>query len=459
MTRSRPNGTDDYQATIVQAVQAAATFRQLTASRKPAAGSASGGLPWIRINVRPVLLKNQRHLQFTYFDGTKTTVKNFAAGIAEACLQEALALPFTQFHLQTAGGDLHVRVTRKGHVLVSRGKPSCPEPSPEPIHDRVRPRAAATESPDAFLQAIGLIKKQGGGKTVTEDKFRQVYEFIRVVLQTALKRRAPASSPDQPLRVIDAGCGSSYLSFALFHYLNHVCGVPAAVSGVDRSADAIRRCVALRDALGWDGPAFYVSPIAAFEPETPPDVVLSLHACDTATDEAIAQGIRWGSDVILVVPCCQHELLEAPPRGALQPLLRHGVFKERLAAVVTDTLRTQVLRIMGYHAEVVEFIALEHTAKNVMIRAERTARPGNATAAKEYAALTHLWGTTPAIERLLGDVVRPFLPPGPGPQPIEHGVGAVQEEMPDGFRGGPDDSQPIAHGVGAVEGASGASSR
>lgn len=190
-----------------------------------------------------------------------------------------------------------------------------------------------------------------------------------------------------------------------------MCGVPATVTGVDRSEDAIRRCIGLRNALGWDGPAFFASPIVPFEPEAPPDVVLSLHACDTATDEAIAQRIRWGSDVILVVPCCQHELLETPPAGALQPLLRHGVFKERLAAVVTDTLRTQVLRIMGYQAEVAEFIALEHTAKNVMIRATRAARPGNTAAAREYAALTRLWGLTPAIERLLGVTLRPFLPP------------------------------------------------
>jgi len=182
--------------------------------------------------------------------------------------------------------------------------------------------------------------------------------------------------------------------------------VATRLTGVDRNAELIGKCCALRDSLGWDGLEFHVSSIAEFKPAEPPDVVLSLHACDTATDEAIAQGILWKSRVILAAPCCQHELHKQLDAPLFQPLLRHGILRERLADLLTDAFRALVLRIMGYRASVVEFISPEHTAKNLMIQAERGLKPGDAAAIREYHELKRLWNVSPAIEQMMGEEFR-----------------------------------------------------
>lgn len=390
----------DYRVLVHEALRDTRLVR-ITLSQKRAGDPA----PWTKISVRPVLLRGSRHFQFCYFDGRKEIVKNASAQEAGQHLDEILILSFRQIHLQLTSGDTHLRITRRGKVLIGRGKPSGPDQVPCLRHDRPRPHPTVRECPDSFLQAIGILKRESDGKTVMEDKFHQVYAFLRVVLQTVL----PNYQGARPIQIVDCGCGSSYLSFALYHYLNQVCNVPAAVVGIDRDADAIERCLRLRGALGWSGPDFQVSRITAFTPAVAPDVVVGLHACDTATDEAIAQGILWGSSAILVAPCCQHELHQQLRDAPLRPVLRHGVFKERLASLLTDALRAQVLRVMGYRARVVEFVALEHTAKNVMIQAEHGSEMGSTTAIEEYQRLRAFWTATPAIEQLLGNRLRQFL--------------------------------------------------
>jgi SAM-dependent methyltransferase len=227
-------------------------------------------------------------------------------------------------------------------------------------------------------------------------KFRQINRFLELVQDVVsfLPRAGP-------LRVVDFGCGKSYLTFALHHLLVNVHGREVAMVGLDRRQDVIDDCRRVAQKLGCRGLEFRTGDIAGFEPATAVDLAVSLHACDTATDDALAQAVRWGCRVILAVPCCQHELAARLDSPALKGLVAHGLLKERFAALATDALRALALEVCGYATQVVEFIDLEHTAKNVLLRAVRrssSAAPA-AQARNEYAELKQLLG----IDRLRVD--------------------------------------------------------
>lgn len=365
------------------------TFLRLTLS-----GAVRGQeVPWVKVTVRPVRVKGERRLQFSYFDGKKDISKNLAGEAARAKLEELLALPFSHIHVQAASGDLHVRITKKGKALISRGKPSRPEAEPDLAHDR-RKRYPLSEA-DPFLQAIGVTDRTGRVRGTMRGKFHQINQFLSL-LEPVLPSR------EGTLYIVDCGCGKAYLTFAAYHYLNDVLVRPTRVVGVDQDEEVIAKAVALRDQLAWEGMEFHVARIADFVPEARPDIVLSLHACDTATDEALAQGVKWESEVILAAPCCQHELHDQLHADLFRPVLRHGILKERMADLLTDTFRALLLRIAGYRTEVVEFVDPEHTAKNLMLRAVRGLPPGDARFLQEYQELKAFWEVTPALEGRLG---------------------------------------------------------
>jgi SAM-dependent methyltransferase len=203
-----------------------------------------------------------------------------------------------------------------------------------------------------------------------------------------------------PIRLVDCGCGSADLTFAVYHYLNHVLRHPAQAVGVDVKADLIAKHNAISAELGWDDLRFEVSRIIDYVPGEPPDIVIALHACDTATDEALAQAVKWGARMIFSAPCCHHDLqvqISAQPMPpAFRPVLRHGILKERIGDVLTDALRAQILRIVGYRTDVVEFISPEHTDKNLMIRAvSSTGRGDVQMLIDEYRDLVDLWQVQP----------------------------------------------------------------
>jgi SAM-dependent methyltransferase len=228
------------------------------------------------------------------------------------------------------------------------------------------------------------------------DKFRQVNRFLELVDDVV-----PALRTQGTLRIVDFGCGKSYLTFAIHHLLTELRGRAVEIVGLDVKDDVIASCSALAARTGASGLRFERGEIAAFDAGGLVDLVVALHACDTATDEALAQAVRWDADAILAVPCCQKEAYRQLESPLLAPLLRHGLAKERFAALVTDTLRAQLLELAGYEAQLVEFIDLEHTAKNVLIRAVKGKRPG-ADARRAYEELRDALGLDPALERLLG---------------------------------------------------------
>ena len=401
-TREQPQ---DYRAAVTEAVSCKETFLKLTLSGK----IQSKSNPWTKAVVRPVRLKGQTGYQITCHDSRKGIAKNYSESELGHELEALLAAPFSSIHVQATSGDLHIRITKRGKVLISKGKPSSPEPEPQLAHNRTKSHPIPRDTPDEFLQGVGIMDASGKVKPTKQDKFRQINEFLRLLQQTI----SQSDLSGEKLSILDCGCGNAYLTFAGYHYLNHIQGLSARVTGIDREPELIDKCNALRDSLGWDGLTFHQARIGAYAPEAAPDIVLSLHACDTATDEAIAQGVVLHSSIILAAPCCQHELRPQVEAPLFDPVLRHGILKQRTADILTDACRAQVLRILGYRTDVVQFIDSEHTAKNLMVRARKAMRPGDRKMVAEYKALTDYWKIHPSIERLLSDELRPYFDQDP----------------------------------------------
>jgi SAM-dependent methyltransferase len=397
---------EDYREIVKRRVLDETTFVQMTLK------GARRGLaenPWRMIVVRPVQIKNRRFWQFSRFTDKQDFTQNYSAAEAETQLDEALALPFGSILVRSTGEDLHVQITKKGRAILHRQARNGETRPPELAHDAPKAAPIPADRPDSFLQALGLQTADGRIKADRRGKLAQINEFLKLLEHTgALETLAPG----RPLNVLDCGCGASYLSFAVYHYLNNLRGIPARLVGVDVNEKLIEQSSRLSREMNLDGVMFCRSSIAAFQPDAPPDIVIALHACDTATDEALALGIASGAGLILAAPCCHHHLnAQLETRAPMQPVMRHGILKNRLADILTDSFRALILQIMGYKTDVVEFVASEHTDRNLMIRAVRRTAPGGPAFAREYADLKAFWNVTPYLETLLGAAFTGLLPP------------------------------------------------
>jgi SAM-dependent methyltransferase len=230
-------------------------------------------------------------------------------------------------------------------------------------------------------------------------KYKQINEFLKLMADTGTL----GTFEHSPVRVLDAGCGNAYLTFALYHYLTEIKGLDVEMIGIDLKADLMEKHAQNAAQLGYRGLHFAMSSIIDYHMAHAPDIVVALHACDTATDDAIAQGIRWNSKMIVCAPCCQHHLQEqmhAAPQP-FAPVLRYGILHERMGDLLTDSFRALTLRMMGYRTDVLQFIGDEHTPRNIMIRAVKTSNTGDPKLAQEYHDLKAFWGVTPYLENLL----------------------------------------------------------
>ena len=364
--------------------------------------------PWLRVVVRPVRLRGQRHLQFSYFDRKKDVSRNCLLPDAAAPLAELVAAGYAGIHLSAHGEEIDVHTTKSGKVLVGRRQNPTTAP-PSERHNRIKELPLPEGKADHFLEVMGVTTRDGRVRPTMRAKYAQINAFLEHlahVLEDAGLRTA-----GHTLDLLDCGCGSSHLTLAAHHYLNNVLGLPARILGVDVNDDLIRKSAERSARLGAEGTAFTCARIGALDAR--PDVVLALHACDTATDDAIAQAVRAGATVLLSVPCCHHELntrLRAEgPAAPLRPLFRHGILQQRTADLITDAFRALALRVCGYRAEVVEFVGTEHTPRNLMLRAVRGPAAGEPAFVQEYLQLCHFWGTTPYIERALGEPFQRLL--------------------------------------------------
>ena len=370
-----------------------------------------------RISLRPVLIGGETRYQAEMNDEGQVRVKNFDAAGAADGLEEIIAQKGARdLHLMTASGDLHVRVTRKGHVHVSRSAEMERVAKVQP-HDRVKKLPLTSFDSSALLRVIGLSDGEGRVRASMRGKYDQVNEFLKVVEDVVGGERGTGNGEE--FTVVDRGCGKAYLTLALYFFLTQVLKFPAVrVIGVDRREDVVAAARKMSQQLDVaDKVTFAAADLSTFdiqqETSNPRvDMVISLHACDTATDEALARGVEWGSRYIVSAPCCQHELQKTigpQTDAAFAGVLRHGILRERLCDILTDSFRAMILRILGYRTQVVEFVSPDATARNILLRAETGARSGQAGAVSDYLNLRDYWHVTPWLETRLAARLDPFL--------------------------------------------------
>jgi SAM-dependent methyltransferase len=385
----------DYAAVVKQGILNRDTFLQATFTKQQQGESA----PFIKVIVRPIVIKSEYLWQFEFHSTNRVIHKNHQfVEIAER-LDELLAA-FKNIYIKTRTTDIRVQITKKGKAIISQQR-SLGQQQLNLAHDRLKPRLIpANEHPD-YLKAIGFMTPDGTIKASMQGKFKQVNEFLKNIEQTG-----ELHNLTKPIHIVDCGCGNAQLTFSTYYYLNHVLNLPTYLTGVDINAQCMSKHHGTAKHMGWDKINFEVNHIIDFTPATPPQIVLALHACDTATDDALAQAIKWQSKLIFSVPCCHNNLqtqLDRLPYPTLfDPVCQHGILKERLADILTDTFRSLLLNIMGYKVSVVEFISSEHTAKNIMIRAVKSpGSPDRASAIERYKHLKQFWHVQPYLERLL----------------------------------------------------------
>ena len=363
-----------------------------------------------RISLRPVEIGGVRKYQAEMSEGRDVQVKNFDANGAAEGVEEIIAQKGArELHLITAAGDLHVRVTKKGHVLVSRSSGVEREAVVRP-HDRVKNLPLSQFDSAAYLKAADLADGDGRIRASMRGKYDQVNEFLKVVAETVGPAGKDAA---RPFTAVDFGCGKAYLTVALYLYLVHVLGYSEAkVVGVDRRADVVGSARKMAEKLDVaDRVEFVESDIGAYNAESV-DLVVSLHACDTATDESIAKGVEMHARYILSAPCCQHELQKTIGPQSSKPfagLLRQGILRERLCDILTDAFRAMILRILGYKVQVMEFVSSEATARNIMLKCEYGVKPGQPGPVGEYLTLRDWWKVVPWLETRLAPLLEKHL--------------------------------------------------
>ena len=390
--------------------------------RAVASGRQKGKQPrWRRVELRYVDLKAGRRLQVTAYDETQAHTSNHAPGEEARDAVDALRdEPFGNWHVEAAvpdGVETHqLRVTKKLEAMVHTSRqPKAEAAAPTEVaapreHDRRKPRLLPEDHP--VLRAVGIADEQGRIKPSRQAKYRQVEEFLRSLgpaVDDALESgRLRRPTPEAPLRVVDLGCGNAYLTFAAHAYLRDVRGLPVHVIGVDVKQQSADHNTAVAEELGiGDTATFVVGDIAGATLPEPPDVVLALHACDTATDDALARAVTWEAPLVLAAPCCHHDvaaqLRRSPTPAPYSLLTRHGILRERFADTLTDAVRAGVLRLVGYRVDVIEFVESKHTPRNTLLRAVRTRAEPSPKVRAEYDDLVRTWNVHPALAERLHD--------------------------------------------------------
>jgi len=380
-------------AELVERLVDAGTLTGATLSRPRAPDPSEPA----RLTVEPVTLRGGARWRVRRHYRDRTTDENLDGPAVASLLEAAIGGVFRQALLHEPEADWQVLAGR-GEPRILRRPPS--RPAAPGTHDRPKRHLLPAGEPVPYLVALGVQTADGRVRASRRAKFRQVNRFVELVEDVV------GSLPEGRIRVVDFGSGRAYLTFALHDLLTRVHGREVDILGLDLKEDVVAGCEALARRLDADGLRFELGDIAKAELDGV-DLVVSLHACDTATDAALDRAIRARAAVVLAVPCCQHELLGQLENDLLRPLLRHGTLRERFVAEVTDAARARLLELAGYDVQVVEFVPLEHTPKNVLLRATRTTRPrkDRERLEREYRAFADGLGIEPALERLIADLV------------------------------------------------------
>ncbi len=326
----------------------------------------------IKICARPVLKNKSLLFQIEEYTKTQVFHKNLTAGDASSYLTGKLSsdtssqtASFKNALVETKSFTANVLVSKKGTITIKKKMNASPKQTKISLsHNRKKKYILEEGIPVPFLIDLGVMTQNGSIVNAHYDKFRQINRFLEYIEDIL-----PSLPTGRELRILDFGCGKSYLTFAIYYYLKVLKGYPVRITGLDLKEDVIRHCNELAVKYGYDKLEFLCGDIAYYDGCSQVDMVVTLHACDTATDYALAKAVGWGAKVILSVPCCQHELNKQMKNDLLSPVLHYGILKERMAALITDGLRAQILEANGYRTQILEFIDMAHTPKNLLIRA------------------------------------------------------------------------------------------
>lgn len=314
-----------------------------------------------KVTIKPITIKSFYMLQFISFDGKKEFHENISLNDLESMLSKTISL-YKQIQIYTVNNDYQCLLNKKLVANIKKQKPS--QAMPDSIsHNKEKNYILNDKIAANFWTRLDIMDKSGKIKPSKYDKYKQINKYLEFI------EGCISDLPKDNIRIIDFGCGKSYLTFALYYYLTNILNKKVTVVGLDLKEDVIKLCNKLADDLGFENLHFQVGDIGKYTTNERIDMVVSLHACNTATDFALQKAINWGSKVILAVPCCHNEAYTQIKNEDLIPILKHGILKEKIAALITDGLRAQLLESCGYKVNVMEFIDVEHTPKNVLIKA------------------------------------------------------------------------------------------
>lgn len=350
----------------------------------------------VKIKVRPVAMKDKIEYQVSEFIGRKVFHKNYKKDELKKKITDWMQEDYKQ--AQFTMTDATAQILSGKHSQTVKYK-KCKEVRVQRdlSHNRTKRYILPEGTPVGFLIDLGVMTKEGKIVRQKYDKYRQINRFLEFVEDIL-----PQLSKEREQTIIDFGCGKSYLTFAMYYYLKELKGYDIRIIGLDLKEDVIAHCNELKDKYGYGKLSFFVGDIASYTDVDAVDMVVTLHACDTATDYALAKAVQWGAKVILSVPCCQHEANRMMENELLQPVLQYGILKERMAAIMTDAVRANLLTAKGYDTQILEFIDMEHTPKNLLIRAVYTGKDSEnaAEALKNMEEALHLNLT---LNKLLGE--------------------------------------------------------
>lgn len=318
----------------------------------------------VKVRIRPVILKNEIEYQVSEFVGRKVLHSNHSAADVKKKIIDYMTEDFKQAQINMTDAAATILSSKSKTLTCKYKKAGQLKVQRDLSHNRTKKYIIQEGKPVAFMIDLGVMGQDGKIIRTRYDKFRQINRFLEYIEDIL-----PKLDKERELTIIDFGCGKSYLTFAMYYYLKELKGYNIRIIGLDLKADVIEHCNELRTRYGYDKLDFYVGDIATYKDVDKVDMVVTRHACDIATDYALAKAVKWGAEVILSVPCCQHEANRTIKSDILSPVMDYGILKERMAAIVTDAARAKLLTANGYDTQILEFIDMEHTPKNLLIRA------------------------------------------------------------------------------------------
>ena len=351
---------------------------------------AGGEIPYRRI----VIERKESYYQAAAYTEKQVFHENIPPEKLAEYLGKTVAGQYLQVNAWDDAAEHMYLCSKKGKVTYKTKKNAQTTAKASGSHNRKKQYILEEGTPIAPLVDMGVFTPEGKVVRTMYDKFRQINRFLEMV------EDAVGDDTAETLHIIDFGCGKSYLTFVLYYYFTEIQKRNVQIAGLDLKADVIKNCNAAAKKYGYENLHFEVGDINGYRTDAPVDMVVTLHACDTATDYALAKAVEWGAEVILSVPCCQHEVNKQIKNEMLEPVLRYGILKERMSALITDAVRADLLESKGYDTQILEFIDMEHTPKNLLIRAVRTGKRSDQGKVEQMLAALNIH---PTLDRLLNE--------------------------------------------------------